>query len=344
MSKLTGYAGTYQSPESLGVYSFTLDTGSGALEGPALYQESPDAKYLSLWNGWLAAPVAREAGAGVLLLDTGNPGGAAREALGEAVTSCHVEQDESRVYAANFHEGCVSVYEKPGLNLIRRVEIAPKAGCHQVLFHGDFLLAPCLELDEIRLFRRDTLEPAGAIPFPAGSGPRHGVFNKAHSRLFVAGQRSHSVFCFRAAGADFMLEAEASALPGPGRPADETAAIRLSPEEDYLYVSTRGPDLITVFRVREHGLETVQHAGSGGKHPRDFILTGDGRFLLAANRFGGGIVCFRRDSSTGRLMEVCGRIPLAQAVALALRESPGGAGCGNRPTKAEILEDDYEAV
>lgn len=325
MCKLTGYAGTYKSPESLGIYRFTLDTVSGALDGPVLYREAPDAKYLALRDGWLAAPVIREKGAGVLLLDTRTPDGKWRETLCETVTSCHVEQDESRAYAANFHEGCVSVYGKPDLNLIRRLEIAPKAGCHQVLLHEAFLLVPCLELDEIRLFHRESLEPAGVITFPAGSGPRHGVFNQAHTRLFVAGQRSHSVFCFRAAGADFVLEAEAPVLPEPGRPDDETAAIRLSPDERFLYVSTRGPDLITAFQVREHGLEAVQQTGSGGKHPRDFLLTGDGRFLLAANRFGGGIVCFERDRSTGKLLEIRGRIPLAQGVALVLdeRESAG---------------------
>lgn len=318
MGKITGYAGTYASQESLGIYRFALDEETGTLDPPALICEAPDAKYLSLRDGLLAAPVAREQGAGVLLLSPGQ--GAGREALHESAASCYVDQDENRVYTANFHEGMVLVYEKPALSLIGRMEVAPKAGCHQVLFHKDFLLVPCLELDCVRLFHRETFVPAGEIPFPHGSGPRHGVFNRAHTRLFMAGQRSFSVYCLRVEKTGFRMENAFSALPGPGGAGDETAAIRLSADERFLYVSTRGADIITVFRVTDGGLEPLQYAPSGGKHPRDFLLSGNGRFLLAANRFAGGIVSFARDRATGKLGSILGRASLPQAVSLALDE------------------------
>lgn len=318
MGTIIGYAGTYLSAESTGIYRFSLDEGSGALGAPSLAYEAPDAKYLSLRDGWLAAPVLRDRGAGVLLRKLGE--GQAREAFSESVTACHVAQDGRRVYTANFHEGTILAYDKPALTLAARMETAPKAGCHQVLLHGDLLLVPCLELDAIRLFHRDTFAPMGEIPFPAGSGPRHGVFNREHTRLFVAGQRSFSVHSLRVDGNRFFMEGVFPVLPGLAAPGDETAAIRLSPDERFLYVSTRGPDLITVFRVADGALSPVQYAPSGGRHPRDFILSRDGRFLLAANRFQGGIVCFGRDRESGGIGPVLGRAELPQAVSLVLDE------------------------
>lgn len=313
MGTIIGYAGTYASPESAGVYRFTLDGESGAVSPPELFCPAPDAKYLSLREGLLAAPVVRQDGAGVILLNVET--GRAVERLTERIAACHVAQDETRVYTANFHEGTVRVYGKPDLAPVGVISIAPGAGCHQVLLHKGNILVPCMELDAIRVFDAATLAPAGEIAFPAGSGPRHGVFDREHRRLFVAGQRSHSVFSFRVEGKGLSLEGEFPVLER-WEPDDETAAIRLSPDERYLYVSVRGPDVIAAFRVDGGRLVPGQRVSSGGKHPRDFALSPDGRFLLAANRFGGGIVCFRRDADTGEIGPVCGRAELPQVVSI----------------------------
>ncbi|WJH37438.1 lactonase family protein [Paenibacillus sp. CC-CFT747] len=70
-----------------------------------------------------------------------------------------------------------------------------------------------------------------------------------------------------------------------------------------MYGSNRGHDSLAVFAVDEESgrLRPLEHTPTGGGHPRNFALTPDGRFLLAANRDGDNIVIFRRDSETGRL-------------------------------------------
>lgn len=319
MQTITGYVGTYASSESLGIYRFTMDGATGALSTPELYHHAPDAKYLALSGGLLAAPVQRENKAGILLLDTRVPGALVAERFSEKTTSCYLTMDGDTLCTANFHEGTLRVYKGQGLEPLGTVKIAPKAGCHQVLSHAGRLLVPCMNLDAVRIFHGEPpFAPAGEIAFPKGSGPRHGVFTRDHSRLFVAGQFSHSVFAFRVDEERFLPEGQFPILPGQGGAADETAAIRLSPDERFLYVSTRGADVITVFHVAGTRLELVQQTGSGGKHPRDFVLTVDGRFLLVANRFEGGIISFLRDPDTGRIGEIRGRAALPQVVALVL--------------------------
>ena len=58
-------------------------------------------------------------------------------------------------------------------------------------------------------------------------------------------------------------------------------------------------------------LETVP---SGGKHPRNFNLTPDGRWLLCANRDTDNVVIFRVDPKTGRLTPTGHQITVPQAV------------------------------
>ncbi|MFQ9705438.1 MAG: lactonase family protein [Enterocloster clostridioformis] len=72
-----------------------------------------------------------------------------------------------------------------------------------------------------------------------------------------------------------------------------SAAIRLSPDERFLYVSTRFAEVITVFKIDHGCLAQIQQTGCGGIHPRDMVLTPDGRYLLVANRTRGGLVSFQ---------------------------------------------------
>jgi 6-phosphogluconolactonase len=53
---------------------------------------------------------------------------------------------------------------------------------------------------------------------------------------------------------------------------------------------------------------------SGGKHPRNFNLTPDGRWLLSANRDTDNVVVYRVDPATGRLTPAGHEIKIPQAV------------------------------
>lgn len=65
MQKLIGYIGTYESPASPGIDCFSLDLETGRLSAPQRRFAVPDSKYLSLFDGVLAAPVRRDGRAGI---------------------------------------------------------------------------------------------------------------------------------------------------------------------------------------------------------------------------------------------------------------------------------------
>lgn len=351
MNTLTGYLGTYASPESLGIYRFTMNLETGALTGPELYYPSPDCKYLSLDGSLLAAPEKQDGKAGLCLLDTaGGKASFAGAEYHETSPACYVTQDSAHIYTANYHEGSVLIYMKSGagLTLTKRIDIAPKAGCHQIFFFSHYMMVPCLLLDAVKIFDCDNgFSPAGELTFPKGTGPRHGIFDRDQRRLFLVSELSNQLFVYEITSDTGNAPSAAAENDSADRAASETtptynvasafqlqhvysllpegaiykeppasAAIRLSADERFLYVSTRFAEIISVFAVERGGLRLIQQTDCGGIHPRDIALTPDGSFLLAVNRTRGGLVSFRVDPESGRLTGPCSSVPAPEAVSV----------------------------
>lgn len=318
---IDGYIGTYYSEESKGVYHFMFDEESGNMTEPELFYEAPGAKWVSLYGNRLMFPVVRgdKAGTCFLLLEEGKIKSSC-EILEETHTPCYIQQNRDFVYTANYHDGTVMVYrmEKDVPTIIKRIENGVEAGCHQILLHETYLLVPCLVQHRIRVFdMAHDFCPAGEILFPEGTGPRHGIFNKAHSKLYVVSEWSNELFIYRVSGRSFELVQSCSLLQELQKKT-AAAAVRLSEDERFLYVSLRGAELLAVIDVGNETPSIVQYAPCGGEHPRDFVLSRGSRYLLTANRMRGGIVCMERDSETGFLKEIKSRINMPQGVSIAL--------------------------
>jgi len=350
---LVGYVGTYSSPESKGVYRFEFEPETGALFGPELYCGAIDAKWVSLRGERLVFPIKEPSGCGIRVVEFREI--AQNTSSQDRDTPCNILQSEGGlIFTANYHQGSVMVYQltpdsddrhlanaaavdhdanlwaEPGMcfSIIKRLELGDEAGCHQILLHDDYLMVPCLTQHKIRLFDRtaDYAEIAG-IEFPHGSGPRHGVFNRTHTRFFVVSEWSNQLFVCDVDGLNFRLRQVLDLLPegsgdyatrnGPDESA-ASAAIRLSRDERFLYISVRFRDQLIVVDVSGPEARIVQRTSCGGEHPRDFILSPDERHVIVANRTRGGIVAFERDGESGHIGVETGRIPLAEGVSVAL--------------------------
>jgi 6-phosphogluconolactonase len=58
----------------------------------------------------------------------------------------------------------------------------------------------------------------------------------------------------------------------------------------------------------------VEHASAGGKHPRNFALSPDDRFLIVANRDTDNVVTLARDAETGKLQPTGDVLELSKPV------------------------------
>lgn len=317
-----GYIGTYTTGRSQGIYRFTFDPDTGALSEPILFAAVRNPKCVARKGSILASAIELEGRAGVALWDARYPCTPPFSmCCPEKQTPCHLRFSGSSLLAANYHEGLFTVYRTDSHNLSCATQIAcgEKAGCHQSLGRRGFILVPCLEQDQVRIFDRK-FSPRGVILFPAGSGPRHGIFHPKDRTLWMVTERSHELYHFNYADTRYQLLQQVSILPKdhPEYAASTTAAIRLSPDGRFLYTSTRGADIMSVFALDADGAHLIQQVPCGGKHPRDFILSDDGRYVLVLCRDSDDLFSFPRDAETGKLGEIVSHIHVPEGSSICL--------------------------
>lgn len=317
-----GYIGTYTTGRSQGIYRFTFDPDTGALSEPILFAAVRNPKCVARKGSILASAIELEGRAGVALWDARHPCTPPFSmCCPEKQTPCHLRFSGSSLLAANYHEGLFTVYRTDSHNLSCATQIAcgEKAGCHQSLGRRGFILVPCLEQDQVRIFDRK-FSPRGVILFPAGSGPRHGIFHPKDRTLWMVTERSHELYHFNYADTRYQLLQQVSILPKDHSEyaASTTAAIRLSPDGRFLYTSTRGADIMSVFALDADGAHLIQQVPCGGKHPRDFILSDDGRYVLVLCRDSDDLYSFPRDAETGKLGEIVSHIHVPEGSSICL--------------------------
>ena len=309
----TIYAGTYTGTGSEGIYRFEMD--EGILSEAKLLARIENPKYINLTDGIIAAAADNPNGSGIALIS--REGEILDTISYERRTSCYIGRNGNRLYTANYHDGTVSaaeITEDNRLKLISTVLIRDGAGCHQVLFHGDQILVPCLFLDRVVIFDSD-LNRTGSIHFNHGTGPRHGVFTKDGKYLYLISELSNELFVISTDTWEIL--SSLSVLPNGEKNRRDSAAIRLSDDEKHVYVSTRTMDIISVVEMNDHRPVLKQTVSCGGRHPRDFIIS-DG-YLLSANRFTNNVVSFRLNED-GTVGEKISETKVPEAVSLAAED------------------------
>ena len=161
---------------------------------------------------------------------------------------------------------------------------------------SNWILASDLGADVIRLIKPEitgadsgaklALEHVKDIPCPAGSGPRHMEFSQDGTVLYCIAEFSGEVLVY-----DICHESEIPAFTLKQQiQADEvnaggSADIHIHPSGRWLYTSHRlKNDGIAAFHVFPDG--TLKKIGYTitGRHPRNFMITDDGEYLLVACR------------------------------------------------------------
>ena len=309
-----------------GIWRFRSGAGSGkfekagftALAGANYLVAAPDGKHIyasgsdSEQRGYVAAfRVEPDGGLTPLkCLDTNGRG------------CCHLclAPDGGRLYAANYRSGSVAGFTIGGDGApAERAEFDQHTGHgvdpdRQEAPHphfcgftpdGKYLLVNDLGLDEIFAYPYsaahgiDTAAVRRTAISPAGSGPRHLLFEPEGTCLLVTEMGNSLQRLGYDGQGGFSKLAAASTLPENVTVPSKAAALRLSPDGRFVLASNRGYDSIAVFDRRT--LERVSVAPAGGKSPRDFAFTADGRHVIVTNEFTPNAVCFDFDAERGIL-------------------------------------------
>ncbi|WP_256590664.1 lactonase family protein [Pseudomonas sp. LB-090624] len=179
---------------------------------------------------------------------------------------------------------------------------------------GQHLYASDLGADKVFIYRYDgasqeqPLSPAipALVNLPAGSGPRHLLFDAKGRHAYLTLEMSGEVVMFDVQD-DALVERQRLPLTERSEAAAKAAGgLHLSADGRFLYVSNRGTaNEIVVFSVgKDDGqLAFLQRRSVEGDHPREFALDPSDKFLLVANQKSNQIVVIRRDPRSGKLLE-----------------------------------------
>lgn len=276
MMSYTGYVGTYTSEKSEGIYAFKYENRK--ITDVHLFTKVRNPKYLAWMNDYIVAVCDFAEGSGVAVFDLS--GNEIDHIVFEAFTSCYIGVKDNLIFTAHFHSGDVTLlrFENNHLELVKRTHIKEKAGCHQVIPYKKQYLVPCLFIDQIKILDKD-FTVVDEISFEVGAGPRHAVFSGDEKYLYVVGELSNLLYVVDMHAKKIVNTVEL--LENGLSHVKDTAAIRK--KGDYLYVSTRTLDVITVLHVSGKDVERIQVISCAGKHPRDFVIVDDD--IIVANRF-----------------------------------------------------------
>lgn len=254
---------------------------------------------------------------------------------------CHISIDRTGkfVMAANYVGGSVVLYpilengalgkyadykKHEGESNHPRQE-APHA--HQIIQHPETgqVFAVDLGADKIYEYQLDTAsmtlnEVRAFNNEPKMSGPRHMAFHPEKNVVYVLNELIGTVGVTEMRATNtFIGNVQMISTQEEGdlrEPA--SAAIKVHPSGQFLYVSNRGDmNEIIIFTIGKNGeLERIGHQSTFGKTPRDFVIDLSGKFLLVANQDTDTIITFAIDQKTGLLSETGHQLTVPSPVCL----------------------------
>ncbi|TDM00700.1 lactonase family protein [Macrococcus carouselicus] len=323
---MIGYIGSYTKKEGKGIYRFELDENVKEISTVETGFEVPASTYVVQHGDFLYGIKKENDKAGVAAYRIGAEGKLEliNDCLESAESGCHisVSADGQYLFEAVYGAGEARLYEldtasgaiKYLINVVVQEGLGPnedrqdKAHTHFIQQTPDAKYAVAVDLgaDEIITFTYDEagLKRKCALKVPAGTGPRHLVFNQNGQYAYVMTELSNEVFVLKYQNGEFELLEQYLAIPADFTENTQGAAIRMSHDNQFVYASNRGHQSIAVFKVEADGaaLSLVEIVDCGGDWPRDFNISNDDQFLVCVHEVSGNLSLFERNVETGRLV------------------------------------------
>lgn len=344
-NKVNLLVGTYtNSCDSKGIYVYEFDTNSGESKLKNTSESTVSPSYLSVSVDNKLVYAVNENGAEstvsafgyepksgkVVFLNKQNAMGA---------DPCYLINDGENVITANYSGGNISVFKKTAEGISEAKQVIQHTGkgvnaqrqegahVHMVYFSPDkkYVLSNDLGLDKVFIYNYNptskdkVLTLKGSVDVKSGSGPRHLTFSKDGKFVYLIQELDATLTTFSyEKNGSLKLIAETSILPKDFKGGTGAAAIKISPDGKFLYVSDRvDANNISVYKILKNGnIELQEQISTLGKGPRDFSIDPTGNFLLVGHQYTNNIVVFKRDKVTGKLTDTGKRIELCAPVCL----------------------------
>ena len=344
-SELYLFVGSYADAADTGIslYRFNTDTGAATLvkevsgiQDPSYQAISRDGKFVYSVSetGERDAKVCaysfdKDAGTLTLL----------NEQKTEGSAPCYIWVDGQRRMAvtANYNGGSISVFPISADGTLQPAKVYAYEGgtpgserqavphLHCVYASPDEKYLYANDLGTDRIYKYELIASGSGLSLkegepvsfslPAGEGPRHTVFHPNGKRAYLISELSGRVTVLDYDNGNFtpvqFIEADTLHVSG-------SADIHITPDGRFLYASNRlKGDGIAIFSIDPaDGKLTKTGYQLTGVHPRNFIITPNGKYLLCACRDSNVVQVFEIDPQTGLLKDTGKDIKVDKPVCL----------------------------
>lgn len=232
-----------------------------------------------------------------------------------------INRTRKLLYIANYHTAVISIlnYDATGqLRLVAETKVKAdhlgplpeqKDGAHPHFFDqtpaGNLV---CCDLGNDRVdfykLQANKLQLLARYQSEAGFGDRHLVFAPNAPYFYVVGELASKVSVVKYDEKSWQFETINTYLTKPEgwQQHNGAAAIRLTSDERFLYISNRGHNSIAVFKVKaDHTLTLVQRISTFGDFPRDFNWDPSQKYVVVANQNSNNAALYSRNAVTGAL-------------------------------------------
>jgi 6-phosphogluconolactonase len=222
---------------------------------------------------------------------------------GGSFSTYHVQPD-GKVTPASYTEQ----YSGTGPNAKRQ----EKAHAHFATAtpDGKYVYVTDLGSDKIINYAVDTkngkLTPNPSQPFfsgKPGAGPRHLIIHPSGKSLFLLNELEATLTScsIDKNGVITAIKTYPTIPADYSGPSNTSSAIHLHPNGKFVYVSNRGHNSISAFKINANGeLEMVDQQTKSIATPRDFNIDPSGKFMIVANQSTDNLVIYDVDAATGK--------------------------------------------
>ncbi len=336
--------GTYTQKGSKGIYVFHFDTATGKAIELSHTDSISNPEFLTITKDKQFVYAVNENKEGMISVFAfkNNKLNLLQQKQVNAADPCFISlsPDERTIFTANYSGGSITQFHRFADGLVSNAQQfiqhngksvnekrQEKAHVHGAFFSpkGDYLLTPDLGMDQVFIYPYNAtnslplaVDKATVIQSKPGAGPRHLAFSKNGKFLYISEELSGSVsvYEFNKGLAKYLQTVLTHPVNYSGVPG--TADIHTSPDGKYLYVSNRGTENnIAKFPILLDGKlaeKQMQLFSTQGIKPRNFTISKDGNWLLAANQDTDNITVFKINKLTGDLIDTGNTIQVSMPV------------------------------
>lgn len=249
----------------------------------------------------------------------------------KGMRGCHLATDaEDRyIFVSGYHDGKETILRlnpdgtvgeitdkvfHKGLGSVAERNFRPHVSCAGRTPDGEFLMAADLGIDQVKIYGFDsekgTISQVDAVRCELESAPRQFVFSKDGRFFYLMYQLKNAidVYSYEYEPGERVPKIErlqtVSSTDTPAGELTAACAIRMSPDDRYLFCSNAGDNCVSIYeRDPDTGLLTMKCClPISGDYPKDIAIFPDQKHMASINHASGTISFFSIDYENGLLM------------------------------------------